>query len=455
MKGNWLVRQLKSSRLSAWVLISLIFLYLMGLLIPQKGILGGQGAAAFRESSPVLYSFLDWFGFLDIYTSPLTIIMLILFFVNLLVVFVNRSAKLVPQCAIRVPERPAGGDAAADVSIGQIDDAALSGRIREMLGGFAFRSEGGRFIAVRNRYAPFGLVLFHMSFFLLLIGGLMLFYTRSEGTVLLTEGQDFRGKEWRTLSPPIIGNPPELVFTVNDIRPLYDKDITVDMEVDVALYRSTRMGDFDTQTISVNNPAISGPVSILISEVGVSPLLNFRDVRGQRYEYAFVSLDVLNGKRDGFAIPYTNFRMEFEFYPDYVIRDGLESTLSPKLNNPVFHAYFFEGPRLKWEGNVKPGQKVDMGPLNMQMEDLRYWAKLLVIKERGRNPLILGLAMGIIGLVWRFFFNRMEVAGVREGEILRLAVRGGQSKFSAENLLNSLVGKIKEYKGAGGPDARI
>jgi hypothetical protein len=445
---------LQSTRLSAWLLILLILIYVMGLVIPQKAILQGEGIQAMKQNSPVLYSFLDWLGFLEIYTSTVAIVLLALFFVNLAMVFSRRTSMILSRCAINVPSRAPAGDAEAEAAVGGQGDERLISRVRGALGGgFSLRGGGGGFIAVRNRYSPVGLLLFHLSFFLLLLAGVMLFYTRSYGVVALTEGQDFMGERWKELKEPHIGGPPEVIFSAMDIRPAYEMGKITDMEVDIAFYRTATVGDFKGHTIRLNHPVKRGSTSILIDRVGVSPLLKFTDQRGEIYEYAYVSLNVLDGQMDSMPIRYTSFKVDFIFYPDYAVKDGLEMTMSPVMRNPVFHAYFYDGARLIWEGIIKPGETADMGPLRMRLENIRYWAEFVVVKEYGRLPLVLGIALGLIGLVWRFFFTRLEVMGYREGDMLKLAVSGGQWKFRAQELVTSLAGKLEEQDESGGADA--
>lgn len=437
------MRTMRSTRTSAWLIGSLTGLYVLGLMIPQREVLGREGYEALRTGSPVLFSVLDGVGFLEIYTSPVTIAILALFFVNLGLVFFERSRMILTRCAVRVPESvPSPGET---VALGSADVAAALGWVRERLRGFTVHDEGERFVAVRNRFAPVGLILFHVSFFILLLGGLTLLYTRSHGIVMLTEGQDFQGEQWMEIRPSRLGQVPSLAMTVQDIRPGFSAGQMVDMDVDVAVYASPVVGQFTPYNVRVNQPAVLGQTSVYIRNVGVAPLLKVVDRNNEMYEYAFLNLDVLEGKTDTYEIPYTGFRLDFEFYPDYAVEDGLEFSRSAEMNKPVFHIYLSERGRLVWDGTMEKGQTVVAGPVRIYMEDLRFWGKFLVVREQGTAFMVVGMTLAMVGLVWRFFLNRVEVMGVVEAGELRLAVRGGNTRLAAEEALRTLAEDLRAY----------
>jgi hypothetical protein len=434
---------MRSTRTSAWLIGVLTGLYVLGLVIPQRAVLGREGYETLRTGSPALFALLDGIGFLEIYTSPVTIAVLALFFVHLGIVFFERSRKILTRCAVHMPETVS--IPAETVPLAGTSAEAMVRRVRERLRGFILLADAGRFVAVRNRYAPVGLVLFHLSFFILLLGGLTLFYTRSQGTVMLTEGQDFQGEQWLDLVPSRLGQVPRVTMTVQDIRPGFDAGQIVDMDVDVAVYTSAQVGQFTPYTVGVNEPAVLGETSVYIRDVGVAPLLKIMDLNNEMYEYAFLNLEVLDGRNDAFEIPYTGYRLDFEFYPDYAVEDGLEFSRSEKMNNPLFHVYLSERGRLVWNGTIQKGQTVEAGPLRIYMEDLRFWGKFLVVREQGRAFMVIGMTLALIGLVWRFFFNRVEIKGVVEGGELRLAVSGGTTRLAAEETLGALAEGLRAY----------
>ena len=80
------------------------------------------------------------------------------------------------------------------------------------------------FYGVKNRLAPIAFMLFHLSFFLILLGGMISVYTEFVGYVDLAQGESFQGELNRyNTSPqpkmPLIGSPPDASFTVKSIVP--------------------------------------------------------------------------------------------------------------------------------------------------------------------------------------------------------------------------------------------
>ena len=75
-----LLNILRSIKLSIFLIISLSLIFLLGLWIPQKGLLGRDLYLKFKAENPLLSSILEKIGFTDIYTSPITLILWSLFF---------------------------------------------------------------------------------------------------------------------------------------------------------------------------------------------------------------------------------------------------------------------------------------------------------------------------------------------------------------------------------------
>ena len=84
-----ILRFFKSLKLTATVITLLILIYFLGLVLPQKWMFDTADLYGLWKDSSILNQFIDLIGFTDIYMSPLTILLLGLFFVNLLTVILR------------------------------------------------------------------------------------------------------------------------------------------------------------------------------------------------------------------------------------------------------------------------------------------------------------------------------------------------------------------------------
>jgi hypothetical protein len=416
--GKRLFKLLRSTRLSAYLIVALLALFILGQIIPQRELFTAREGRAWQEANPRLYTVLDTLDLLELYTSPLAMVLLAAFMVNLVLVLAARFHVTVSRC--RRPEPGSvEGSGALSVDVGSGGQEEVVAVIRRVLPRHRLAGGEGRFVFYRNRFGPVGFLLFHASFIVLLLAGLALFYTRSAGTASVTEGQAFSGApgEYRNLRLPLVGEPPSLRFAVLHIRPTYEEGQPTDLEVGIAVYGSG--GKPRKKTIRVNRPYTRGDTSMLIKSIDVAPLIKLQSADGEVvYEYAFVSLKVLGGGMDSYVFPYSGYRADFQFFPDFAVEGGLEYSRSPETRNPRFHVYLYESGRKVLDRVMGPGEAGRAGEVVLAVEELRYWAEFTVVRERGRGLLWAGFLLGIAGLVWRFFFYRREVRGeFRDGRL--------------------------------------
>jgi cytochrome c biogenesis protein ResB len=419
-----LLKFFKSLRLTVTVIALLILLYFLGLVLPQKWMF--ESIVLYDEwmVESRLNRVLDFLRFTDIYVSPLTIILLIVFFLNLIVVTMNRVPVMLKRAFIG-SEKPSFGIEQLRRKGGSqmLSCEGTKDRTIDRIKIFFNRrkwfcitgKQEGTFLVVKNRYSPLGFLLFHLSFLLCLIGGLMISYTRFSGRLALTEGQTFDGdiKQFRSIlsEPRIFGKLPALGLLLEKVHPYYENNVPTQLVVDMQVkYRDEVKGE----VLRVNEPIKRGPMSIIAETIGVSPLFIIRGLGGKEVDGAYVSLNVLNGQKDSFQFERDNrFTFFVSFYPDYVVKDGVEKTKSIELKNPAIHLTIERGGKREYEGTMKKGEYVKLGPFTkIGFEDIRYWAEFLIIREYGKYPLIAGFFFASIGLIMRlvFYQKRMRIA---------------------------------------------
>ncbi len=436
-----LYQRFRSLRTSLYLMLALLAIFILGQLIPQRSILLPAELEAFRTGYPALFRALDAAGFLRIHSSPLTLAVLGLFFANLALNWVSGLKLALRRVRVDVPP-PGMSEPDEEIPAPAGNEDSVIERMREGLRGYRFHREGGRFLAVRNRFGPFGHLLFHLSFIIILAGGLTVYYTRTTGVARVTEGQMFTGTaaEYSSLRPPKAGSPPDIAFMVQDIEPEFVRDEPVQLNASLLLMRQ---GGPVPRSVGINRPLAAGDTSILIRSADVAP--KFRLMQQDPplvYEQAVVSLKVLAGEMDSYIVPFTKFRLDFVFYPDFAERDGLPYTRSLRMDNPVFRVAIHGADGKVYERYVRPGEQAEAGELVFALDGLALWGEFLIVKERGRWLLVAGFALGMAGLVWRFFFPRVEVRGeYREGRLLvafRSALPYGPQRREFQSLLERM-----------------
>jgi len=242
-----ILKRFRSLRFTVMLMVCLLAIFLLGLVIPQQGLLGDELYGAWKASRPKVVAVLEFFSLTNIYTAPVTLALWGLFFLNLIVVMSVR----IPMIWRR----------AVDRSIPRSTDEIKASRLHEPIpgedaergmwalkgSGYTVFSETDAFRAIKNRFSPLATILFHLSFFLVLVGGVVSFYTKFTAYAAVAVGETFDGHYLRT-SPPKIGRIPHMTFSVEKVKPTY---FARDLPVDLSVWLSTSQGN---RTIGINKP---------------------------------------------------------------------------------------------------------------------------------------------------------------------------------------------------------
>ncbi|MFZ2949383.1 MAG: cytochrome c biogenesis protein ResB [Desulfuromonadaceae bacterium] len=446
---NNLLKYLSSLRFTILLISLLGLIFAIGLWVPQQRLLKTI-YLEWQKKSPSLVAFLDAVGLTTIYTSPITITLWLLFFLNLSLVLWQRwpivksritisDAKIAdPVAAGGYPFRNAyplpanlGGD-------------RIIGLLRKNR--YTVLGDATGFYGVKNRLAPIAFMLFHLSFFLILLGGLISVYTEFVGYLDLTQGESFQGELNRyNKSPqpemPKIGSPPSASFTVQSIVPRVVENTPTGISVLLVDSRGK------THEVDINRPYSTEHTSFVFKHLGVSPLFVLKDASGKETGGAYIKLDVLQKRPDRFALG--PFIYTATFYPDYVLEGGKRATRSMEFNNPVFFIAVEQDGKKIAEGLVPKNGALEFAGYRLEMRDMPFWVRFYVVKQRGLSILYTGFAIATIGVIWRLLFYRREIVGaVREQDGVPCLVVAGRSEYYkslAEDefvkLFNGIAGK--------------
>jgi hypothetical protein len=451
---NNLIKYLSSLRFTILLISLLGLIFAIGLWVPQQRLLKTI-YLEWQKKSPTLVAFLDAAGLTTIYTSPITITLWLLFFLNLSLVLWQRwpiikgrinlsDARIAdPATAGGYPFRnsyplPAG-----------LDGDRIIGLLRKNR--YTVLGDAAGFYGVKNRLAPVAFMLFHLSFFLILLGGLISVYTEFNGYLDLAQGESFQGELNRyNASPqplmPKIGSPPDASFAVTSIVPRVVQDTPTGISVLLLDSRGA------THEVDINRPYSTDHTSFVFKHLGVSPLFVLSDASGREIAGSYIKLDVLQRKPDRFALgPFT---YTATFYPDFVLEEGKRATRSMEFNNPVFFIAVEQGGKKIAEGLVPKNGTLEFAGYRLEMRDMPFWVRFFVVKQRGLSILYAGFALATIGVIWRLLFYRREIIGsVREqdgGLCLLVAGRSEYYKSLAEDefdkMFGELTGRLAESK---------
>jgi cytochrome c biogenesis protein len=329
-----LLQRFRKPRVTFSLILILVTLFVLGLFIPQKwSFESREQYGDWIAARPIIGPVLDFLGFTDIYTSPITLVFLTLFYINLLLVVANRVPLVIKKALLRDRD---------EATAFTLDDLKRSGRCRELIiaagdqkeAGNRIRSffqnrawslrqteTGDKTLAVRNRLSAVGFLLFHLSFLLCLTGGLTIYYTRFSGRIALTEGEAFEGNLGQFYlidrRPRVLRELPSLSFRLEKAVYEYEERQPSRLEAVLSI-RSDDTGT--TERIGVNQPVERGAYTILAVNAGVSPLFIIREAKtGADRDGAWVRLDATEDQEDMFRFDILgDLDLYAKFFPDYV-----------------------------------------------------------------------------------------------------------------------------------------
>jgi hypothetical protein len=445
-------------------------LYALGLAVPQRRTVPAATWAEWRVESPRLVRALEATGLADVYRAPVTYVALGFFFLSLGAVVVERFPRLLRRTRLDqgIPlDVAALASRRGTVELRSADPGAAVLRAAAVLEGSGYRLHSpapGSVRAVRFRIAPLGFVLFHGAFALILAGAVLLDVTRFSGVANVAEGEPFdiatSELAERPRTPRIGRAHPELSFTVSSVRPRSEGGFPLALDVAVLL-----PGERLPRVAGVNEPVVLGTTSLLVQSAGAAPLFTCE----------------ADGVRDGAwvkLVPDLSGRTRFLLEPcglDVLARthqpgpaadaggEGkgvmLASTGVARLEDVATNGVevAVRGPDgAIARGLLRPGDSLATpdGRRVLRMPELRYYAKLQIVDERGGGFLWAGFILGTVGLVLRLVLYRRELALVADpaGGRLLVAAAADVAGWRPDALLERLAAEVGAHApGVGTP----
>jgi hypothetical protein len=426
---NKIIKYLSSLRFTLLLISLLGVLLLLGLWIPQQSLVSQEIYSQWRHNSPKLLGILEYLGFTSIYASPTMLILWAFFFLNLALVMWQRLPLIKKRIALPEgrpgnPETTPGYPFHASYQLPtDMDAPVVIGFLRKR--GFTVTGDGEGFYGIKNRLSPIAFGLFHISFFLILLGGMTSVYTKFTGVLDIAAGETFSGEVVRyNASPqlPKLGTPPRVSFTVKSILPKLTRGTPTGLKVQILDGRGVEY------EADVNRPYKADNSSFIVSNVGPAPLFVVKDRSGKEIDGAYVKLNVMGGKEDVFSL--AGFQFRAIFYPDYFIKNGAPASHSPEFNNPVFIITAEQQGKAITKGTLTKDGVLAFADYQLVLKELPYWVRFSVFKQRGLAVIFAGFAVASLAVIWRFLFYRREIIGVvRKEEGGSLVVVAGRAEF--------------------------
>ena len=421
-----LYKFLTSLRFTIVLICLLGLIFIIGLWVPQKALLQTI-YLEWKANSPLLVGFLDTFQLTSIYTSWVTMTLWVLFFVNLTLVLWQRIPVLrhrlaVSEAKIADPDTAPGYTFRNSYPVppGFGSDAVLD-LIRAR--GYPLLGDARGFYGIKNRLSPVAFWIFHISFYFILLGGIITVYTEFNAYLNLAEGERFQGDIGsynKVPHPrmPKIGRIPRADITVKSIVPTVVGNTPTGVSVILADAEGRQ------HEVGINQPYKTDHTSFVFHHLGVAPLFVLKDPSGKEVDGAYFKLDVLKGKPDRFA--FGNLVFKGWFYPDYIVEKGKAGTRSQEFNNPVFVIEVTRSDRKVATGTVSKNSAFEFEGYRLELQEMPFWVRFNVIRERGLSVMYFGFALATIAVIWRLVYYRREVVGAVRGEGggLRLVVAG-------------------------------
>ena len=448
--SNKLTKYLSSLRFTILLISLLGLMFLLGLWIPQISLVK-QLYIQWKANSPKLVAVLDALQLTDIYTSRLMLTLWGFFFLNLALVTWKRLPLIKSRVALvesKITDPSTAGSYSFKLTCALpsgMDEASVYAYLRAQR--YAVIARGPRFYGVKNRLSPIASALFHLSFFLILLGGLTSMYTQFYGHLELAEGETFRGDidRYSQMPPPSlpkIGSPPKVAFAVQSIVPQVSGFTETGLKVQLLDGRGK------IHHLDINKPYIADSSSFVLKNLGMAPLLVLKDPSGREIDGAYVKLNVLKGVVDKFSMG--GFEFQVKFYPDYMLENGKPATRTLEFNNPTFLLVVKKDGKTMAEGTLPRNGVLEFAGYRLEMRDLTYWVRFSVTKEHGVPIVFAGFAIACLAVIWRLILFRREIVGVvldEDGEKrLEVAARAEYYKSLAEDeftkLFSDMQGKI-------------
>jgi len=410
-----LVVFLGSGRLAVMLLVAISCVLYLYLVIPQSGQRGEREILSWVEARGAVGHMFQALGVTDVLHSWLFWGVYGLLFVNLSVCMARRLSVVAALCRFpERPPRPATGWLQREVAAVGVTAEGVARKLRR--DGYRTLVAERSVYALRGRFAAVGHWVFHAGLLAILVvgGALAVAGPPFGGSVGVGEGEPFELSTARFLSSNQALDPelPPLRFRVESVE--VDVEPKGVKEFDVTLFTA----DEQRTKISINRPHRSAPYQVMLHGFGFMPGWVVVNSRDRPLASAWLKLLPFPfQEQDSFPLGPEDSTVFVRFYPDHRLENGEDRTASQKLHNPRFRTRVVWRGEEVYQGLLAPGERLQLAE-DIEfffLPEIRKYALLDIIEERGHAPVFACFGIMIFGLFLRYGRIRKEIL-VRVGD---------------------------------------
>ena len=434
------IKTLRSRRYAVVFIILIIISLVLATAIPQRSRMTEAEWFRLRTKHPHLVRIIKTTGLDHVYTSWWFLAIAGLFSINIGLNLTERIKVSWRQfnderdlSASRIEALPLN----TRISLSVARDF-LSGQIEGILkqSGYRVKGYGKGLFAIKGRIGYWWVPLFHGGILLVLIGVLISGLFRFSGTLEISEGQVFHGREGEYINRwyGLTGYRPEMDFSVklmgfnaeywNGRHPkLYQSIVEI----------KTKDGRIFTKTIEINTPFRYSGYSLYQTKYwGYSAVFGLKRGDSGSEETGYVNLPYKTDYRDktlrqDFVIPGAGFHAFLEYKPSgnkvYVeIKDGVK---------PIYR------------GALNKGSKINLKGYTLSFQDMVKWTGLYISCDPGVWVVYTGFTVLVISSLGMVFIYPRRLWVWINGDFIMVGAEAGRRKEEFRGEYGRIVEKIK------------
>lgn len=460
-------RFVQSRKLALLLLLALVLFIAIGVIIPQKNF-DNQQYSLWATNWPQLASTFSYLGLDSVFSAWYFYLIIFILFVNTLLCSVKQIKFLVRR-NIEQPLMHNQNLCSSHITIEQSSETKTIEKITRFFQQRRFNIHQDNeknttiIIARKGQIYRWGIVIFHLSF-LLILGSV--FYgtlTMMEGVVYLGTGETFteRQQDYYKLKHGILfstDNHLGFQMTLKDTKLNYVQGYPEINQLNLTFWDNAT-GTHNYQVKQGEETVFQG-IRIFRDNVGYAPALVFTDKKNQ---IVFSSIQELPtvfypGNRvaykDVLQVERLKLKAELEFYPDAVIEGQKIYNKSQEPKNPVLYLKVFQGSHIIYDGAVKIGERVKLEDnLFLNYPEYRNWVSFRLVRDNSATGIFAGFAISVFGLALYYLIipQNYQVSIVNLNGVTTVSIYGCTDKFievfkakygtTVENLIKELLGR--------------
>lgn len=411
---------LSSRKTALFLLGALIILSITGMLIPQNSPVNIQAYQSWVSANPKLAQFFDRIGLTRLFSSPVFLLISLLFFISTLlctikqILVVRRTLKVLP--VINPP-------VAVPIDLGILTGAGQKNTVETISsllkrGGylqFNFNPQEGLIRAGKYNFGYWGSVILHLGLLIILVGALISGQSKMEGYIYLGEGQTITEETqayWQLKEGPWFSGHKGFSLTLDKIKIAYpQKELPYTTSLQLTIRDQAQQL---TRKLSGNENLNYKRVKFFPDLRGYAVALVFVNEQDQVVSSGFYHLQTFwptSGEdyRLNKYLPELGLNINVNFFPDYRISKGILSTKTWRPIRPALKIVVDRGGKVAYQGPLELKGKVKVGDYLLYFPEYRNNQGFRVVSDQGTPIIFAGFWTGALGMVLIYLFYPRQI----------------------------------------------